>query len=478
GPACLGLGLTAATATRLPLRAAGTRRVYACRVPPAKRITREGVLARITASFAGDVAPTMEELSAAAGVSRTVLYSLFGSRAGLLEAMGADVPAASSARITAAAAELVAERGLAGLSLDEVAHRAGVSRATVYRLYPGKSALFGEVVRTYLAVDEALGLLERLADRPPAEVMPLLARALTQSGSIRIGLLRTVLLEVTRGVEGTEEVLQETYENTKVMIGYIERQMAPGGCFGWTRCWPCRSSWRRSRSTRCRGRGWRTPASSRSRWRRRSRRWPRPGCGRWRRRAIAPRYQLLLRGDGQAVELRVELGHGFFQLVDVVDDVTVITVVIVVIIPDPVDAIVDEVRRVVEDVLPQVEDVHSALPVPAFGHGSRSSSDRRLGGGLGAGAFPHVEGGRGALAQEPVELGVDGRHGFAQIVDLVFEVVPVVVADAVDGVVHEVVGVVHEVLPEVEQADATAATATAPAAAVPAVAAISPVGHS
>jgi len=186
------------------------------------------VLARITASFAGDVAPTMEELSAAAGVSRTVLYSLFGSRAGLLEAMGADVPAASSARITAAAAELVAERGLAGLSLDEVAHRAGVSRATVYRLYPGKSALFGEVVRTYLAVDEALGLLERLADRPPAEVMPLLARALTQSGSIRIGLLRTVLLEVTRGVEGTEEVLQETYENTKVMIGYIERQMAAG----------------------------------------------------------------------------------------------------------------------------------------------------------------------------------------------------------------------------------------------------------
>ena len=159
------------------------------------------MLARLAVAFAGDPSPSMDEIAAAAGVSRAALYGLFGSRRAILEAMGVEVPPSVADRILAAGAELVAERGLGGLSLDEVASRSGASRATVYRLFPGKAALFRAVVLAYLPVDEALAMMEN-TDRSPTEVMGALARGLTQAGSVRIGVLRSVLFEVVRGEDG------------------------------------------------------------------------------------------------------------------------------------------------------------------------------------------------------------------------------------------------------------------------------------
>jgi len=142
-------------------------------VAPPKRITREGVAAKVSAAFAGEIAPSMDEMAAAAGVSRAALYGLFGSRGALLEAIGAEVPPSVSDRIITAAAELVAERGLGGLSLDEVASRSGASRATVYRLHPGKAALFREVVLAYLPIDEALAVSRPLAEEYGLTATPL-----------------------------------------------------------------------------------------------------------------------------------------------------------------------------------------------------------------------------------------------------------------------------------------------------------------
>ena len=75
----------------------------------------------MSAAFAGEAPPSMDEIAAAAGVSRAALYGLFGSRSALLEAIGAELEPPVADRILAAAGELVAERGLGGLSLDEVA---------------------------------------------------------------------------------------------------------------------------------------------------------------------------------------------------------------------------------------------------------------------------------------------------------------------------------------------------------------------
>jgi AcrR family transcriptional regulator len=48
---------------------------------------------------------------------------------------------AARAAILAAAAELLLDRGLPGVSMDAVAERAGVSKATIYRWWPTKETL-------------------------------------------------------------------------------------------------------------------------------------------------------------------------------------------------------------------------------------------------------------------------------------------------------------------------------------------------
>jgi AcrR family transcriptional regulator len=196
---------------------------------PPKRISREDVLAKVAAAFAGGAAPSMDEMALAAGVSRAALYGLFGNRAALLDAIGADVPPSVEERILVAGGEIVAERGFGGLTLDEVAQRSGVSRATVYRLYPGKAALYREVVRAHLPADEAMQMMDSMPDRPPNEVMTTLARSLAQAGEVRIGVLRSVLFEVSTGPGGgNEEFLDEAYLNVQVVISYLERQMDAG----------------------------------------------------------------------------------------------------------------------------------------------------------------------------------------------------------------------------------------------------------
>ena len=194
---------------------------------PPKRITREAVLARLSAAPPADGTPSMDELAAVAGVSRAALYSLFGSRAALLEAIGAEVGPSVAERVLAAAGELVAELGLAGLSLDEAAGRSGVSRATVYRLYPGKAALFRAVVAANLPIEEGLEILASYGHLPPAEVMPMLARTLAQ-GPVPVGVLRSMLFEVSRRDEETEPVLAEVLRITTAINGYVRQQMDAG----------------------------------------------------------------------------------------------------------------------------------------------------------------------------------------------------------------------------------------------------------
>lgn len=192
--------------------------------PAAERIVEAAGVA-----LADDPTLSMAALARAAGVSRATLHRHFRTRARLLEAIGVEPDVTTRERVLAAAAELLARDGLAGLSMDELATRAEVSRASVYRLFPGKPALFEALLLTYSPFEPAIARLEVIGDQPPEVVIPDLYRSVGSIAAANIGILRTIFFEVTSGSpDAVEGIGRPVRAMLAAVGGYLERQMAAG----------------------------------------------------------------------------------------------------------------------------------------------------------------------------------------------------------------------------------------------------------
>jgi AcrR family transcriptional regulator len=214
---------------------------------PTPTVSKQQVLAALTAAVQarkghgrgqgedadGPAGLSMDELAAAAGVSRATLYRLFGSQQHLLQALGLEPPPTVRSRILDTALELVGRHGLAELSMDELAASAGVSRATLYRLFPGKEALFAALVRSFSPFQPIAAVLETMGERPPAEVIPKVAHAMAAAMDGHIGLLLQLLFEFSRhpepdGGHGTGEGAVHGMRTLPLVSGYLADQMAAG----------------------------------------------------------------------------------------------------------------------------------------------------------------------------------------------------------------------------------------------------------
>lgn len=203
-----------------PPRGAGTGSADTVReriVRTARRRLRSGAL------------PPLASLAREAGVSRATLYRLVASRAELLRILEVDPDPTARERILAEGAALIGEHGLSGLSMDELAVRSGTSRASLYRLFPGKAAVFREVVRARAPFVPVAHALAEHAGEPPELVMPALARAALTSANGQAGLLRTLLFEVSGpGVDA--ELARELAIGDTIapLAAYVAGQMAEG----------------------------------------------------------------------------------------------------------------------------------------------------------------------------------------------------------------------------------------------------------
>lgn len=171
--------------------------------------------------------PSLATVAAEAGVSRATLHRAVGSRAKLLRLLEVEADPGARERVIAEAVQLLGSQGLTRLSMDEVAERAGVSRATLYRLFPGKPALFHEVVRAHTPFAALAEVLAAHGDEPPERVIPLLARTALTGISGRLGLFRAVFLEVTGGNVDAELGRDLALASLiRPLVTYVARQMA------------------------------------------------------------------------------------------------------------------------------------------------------------------------------------------------------------------------------------------------------------
>jgi AcrR family transcriptional regulator len=178
--------------------------------------------------LATDAGAPVAVIADRAGVSRATFYRHFGSRASLLASVAVDPRPDARTRILAAAKDMLLIRTLAELSVEDLARAAGVSRGTLYRIVPGKSALLAGLIERYSPFDAVRSIVSEHRDDPPEVVFPRIGRAVVGVAGERLGLMRAIFHEVTAGgpaVAGMGPLFEQTLG---LVAGYMEAQMAAG----------------------------------------------------------------------------------------------------------------------------------------------------------------------------------------------------------------------------------------------------------
>ena len=179
--------------------------------------------------LARDRQASVEEIAIAAGVSRTTFYRTFPSRAQLLHAIEVQPEPDTRHRVLTASIRMLETQTLKELSMDALAFEAGVSRANLYRLFPGKSALFKAILLAYSPFEPVMAVFTRAGDQAPDVVIPEIVLTAYRTVAGHTGIARTLLLEVTSMTPEFAQAFAETgLRALGALAQYLAGQMAAG----------------------------------------------------------------------------------------------------------------------------------------------------------------------------------------------------------------------------------------------------------
>ena len=189
---------------------------------------RRQVMSAAREVLATDAAAPVAVIADRAGVSRATFYRHFGSRQSLLESVQLEARPDARTRILAAAKDMLISTSLDGLSMEELARAAGVSRGTLYRLVPGKTPLLAALIHAYSPFEAVRSIVTEHRDDPPEVVLPAIGRAIVGVAGERLGLMRAVFQEITAGGSGPEGMGPLFAQTLGLLADYLARQMAAG----------------------------------------------------------------------------------------------------------------------------------------------------------------------------------------------------------------------------------------------------------
>ena len=179
--------------------------------------------------LARDRQASVEDIAIAAGVSRTTFYRAFPSRAQLLRAIDLQPEPDTRDRVLQASIRMLGTQSLKELSMDSLASEAGVSRANLYRLFPGKSALLKAILLAYSPFAPVMAVFARAGDHSPDEVIPEIVLTAYRTVAGHAGVVRTLLLEITSMTPESTQVFADTgLRAFGTFAQYLTGQMAAG----------------------------------------------------------------------------------------------------------------------------------------------------------------------------------------------------------------------------------------------------------
>jgi len=189
---------------------------------------RRQVMSAAREILARDSGAPVADIADRAGVSRATFYRHFGSRASLLESVRLEPRPDARSRILTAARDMLLTKSLAELSMDDLAKAADVSRGTLYRIVPGKSALLAALIEAYSPFDAVRRIIAEGSSEPPEVVLPRIGQAIVGVAGERLGLMRAIFHEVTASgptMDGMGPLFAQTLG---LLAQYMADQMAAG----------------------------------------------------------------------------------------------------------------------------------------------------------------------------------------------------------------------------------------------------------
>jgi AcrR family transcriptional regulator len=101
-------------------------------------------------------------------------------------------------RILKEGLKLFSKKGYLGATTKEIAQAAGIAEVTLFRYFPSKEKLFGEVINTYSFLPALKGLLPELEKLPYEEGLRVIAKNFLDTLALRKNLIRIMHSEVSQ----------------------------------------------------------------------------------------------------------------------------------------------------------------------------------------------------------------------------------------------------------------------------------------